>query len=557
MTRFLLYLAVLVGLCGSASAGFPQQNTTVTVMTATALRAMPTSAAVNGQVLRVSDGVVGAAPLTFTAGTAPCATDDGASCLDSADGKSWIGQFPASGADASEFGVGTGVTDNSVPLQAWMNYACTGATPHRLTLQPGIYNFATAPLVWPATCNGAVVTAGGMYSATLNYTGSSTTPDLEFFGPSVDTGTQIHGWYVEGINVNSTTVMTAGAGVHLSGVVASTFKHDNVSGQYAATNNLWNGIWCDFCFSVWYDDFEASAQNDGIRASGTTTTIQSGFTYSNCKISHSTIGVHLGGATGADSPINCDIIADGIALQIDEGIIAKGNVASTFDSSTNFDTCTTGPCVLINDTAVPVGQIFSFNGTWEASSSGVGVYIENVNHVKVIANFANITNNAGDGLKIADSTAIVSDNNAAGIYNNGGFGIDAVSLSSKIYMNGTPTGNSSGAWNANATLGTLSASCNGACYTKDFQGIIWAETTGTLTGAANTTLTTTLAWPITFPNAVFAFSDQCVPYGFENGVSQMTVAPAISPTTTGTEVGLVSSVTVTVPQRVVCKIVGY
>jgi hypothetical protein len=100
-------------------AGVPIQNTPVTVANLTALRATPTTAAYNGHITRVTDGVAGAPEMQFTSGTAPCGTDDGASCVDSADGKSWVGVFPNGEGDVRQWGADpTGNADSAPAFTA-------------------------------------------------------------------------------------------------------------------------------------------------------------------------------------------------------------------------------------------------------------------------------------------------------------------------------------------------------------------------------------------------------------------------------------------------------
>lgn len=547
MRKLLAALILLV-----CFAGVPIGNTPVTVANTTALRALPTTAAYNGQVTRMTDGTAGSPPMQFSPGTSPCGTDDGATCVDSADGKSWVGIFPGNRADASQFGISTSVTDNSAVLQLWAAQACN----HTLTIASGTYNFATGPITFPL-CNGGVVIAQGMYGATLNYNGATATTDLVDIGDATYT-TQIRGWYVRGLNVAATTVMSAGTGIHLTDLVASTFEQSNAGGQYAAAKDLYNGIWCDFCFDVWYDKFEATATNDVIRASGHGSTAQSGFTYSNCKINGGAIGVHLGGGTGADDPVACNIIANGVNVQIDEGIRSLGNIASIFDSATSLDSSTVGPNVLVNDTAFQGIQNLIFNGTWNCTAHTSGLYIEAINGKTVFANFATLCNNTTDGVRIDDGNAHVILGNGAGIYSNGGYGINATTANSTIYLNGTPTNNVSGPYTANAHLGTVGG-CNEnvTCYTKDFSGIITNYFQQSVTGAANTLLTGTATFALTFPTAVFSGSESCNVRGFPNGEMQMTAGAAIAATTSGAEIGLVASGAVTNAQPVWCVIKGY
>lgn len=97
----------------------------------TAMRAAATTSFPNG-VWRVTDGAVGAPPVWYNVGASACVTDDGASCIDSSNGKSWVAQFPATGADVREFGAASGGSVDAEPAIA----ACLAVAPK--CLLPGI-----------------------------------------------------------------------------------------------------------------------------------------------------------------------------------------------------------------------------------------------------------------------------------------------------------------------------------------------------------------------------------------------------------------------------------
>jgi hypothetical protein len=516
-------------------------------------------------VLRLAVNTAGdAPPQWFVPSSTACSISGGdiGSEVPSADGGCFNAAPPVNGIDVREFGASTAASDNSNALQAWANQACK----FKLSAPPtGAYDFKTAPISFPL-CNGVTIQAGGMYGFTLTYNGTSTTPDLVVIGDPAYT-TQISGWNVQGLNVNSVTHMTAGNGVHLADIVASIFDQSNAGGQYAAgasggTSWLWNGKWCDFCFDIQDKNFEASSQNDAIRASGRTTQPMAGYYYSNAKISGSAIGVHMGGATGAVNPINSQIIANGTNVVVDHAIVAAGNFASQFDSATAIDTSSAGPGVLIDDNLFQKNQVMVFEGAWDCTNFTHGLYVKNINGQRVVANFAAVCGNKDDGIRIDDAYAYVSDNNATGIYNNGtsgtGYGINAIVANSTIFVDSIPPGNASGPWDANAVLGTVN--CGGAsnCYTKDFYGNIHQTGVINFSGAANTFLSVTWTYPVAFPNSVFLHSLKCSAYGWSNGnTAQMTVGAGSVPGNSSALIGLVSSHAVTAAQPVQCDIWGH
>ena len=83
--------AVAIGIVGLACliGASPSQHAVTLVPDIAALRELGTFSAESGIVTRVTDGVAGSPRLDFTPGSRPCDTDDGANCVNSADGKSW------------------------------------------------------------------------------------------------------------------------------------------------------------------------------------------------------------------------------------------------------------------------------------------------------------------------------------------------------------------------------------------------------------------------------------------------------------------------------------
>jgi Pectate lyase superfamily protein len=115
-------------------------NTTVLRASCTSASGCPTGHLVfAGGITRLTYGNGNRAPpLFFATGAGACSTDDGASCVNSADGNSWLGQFPASGADVREWGAPTdGVTDATSALQAAIT--ATGKAGIPLLLGSGHY----------------------------------------------------------------------------------------------------------------------------------------------------------------------------------------------------------------------------------------------------------------------------------------------------------------------------------------------------------------------------------------------------------------------------------
>lgn len=134
----------LTGYCTGAGCGVAQvPNTTALRAACTASSGCPSGHQVfTAGVTRLTDGAAGATPLFFAVGTSACSTDDGASCVDSADGKSWLGQFPASGADVREWGAVDNDTDVSASVQKAATALCAaGGGTLLIPAQGAMYKF--------------------------------------------------------------------------------------------------------------------------------------------------------------------------------------------------------------------------------------------------------------------------------------------------------------------------------------------------------------------------------------------------------------------------------
>lgn len=205
-------------------AALPVQNTIPSVANTTALRATPTTAAYSGVVLRVTDGVAGAPPLVFLPGTSACSTDDGASCVDSSDGKSWVGQFPSTGADLRQWGVSSTATDNTTALR---NALCTSGLTN-FSIPPGTYKFASA-----ISCT---LSATGVQSYKISGAGSDVS-NLEYDGSTGTALTLTCGTTYTAFHFRDFTIQTNQAG-GATGLAISCLAAN--SDEYVPFNDITN-----------------------------------------------------------------------------------------------------------------------------------------------------------------------------------------------------------------------------------------------------------------------------------------------------------------------------
>lgn len=199
-------------LAGPAQAAYSPDQLATTDSNAT-LRNIPSYA--TSAVMRLGFATPGDAdPLVFLSSTTACSLNggdgDGGSQVKSLDGKCWIADFPAVGADVRQWGA----KPDAVP--GAIGAACTGisGTDNTAAIQAAInYSFAT----------GARVVAGGAgfyrTNTRLNFTGTTQywdsnkkPPDIDFSQPLVHCGTDAALYFTSGVE---------GGRVHFAHVIGS------------------------------------------------------------------------------------------------------------------------------------------------------------------------------------------------------------------------------------------------------------------------------------------------------------------------------------------------
>lgn len=442
-----------IGVAANPAATVQSLNGLATFPTLSTVRNItPTNAVLYGSIVRAGYAVAGdAASLTLVWQSTCPGTPDNRGYLIAPNASSsgcWQGVGPAVG-DMLEYGVSATASDNSAALQAWLNEGCNFA----LTAPAGVYTFSTGPLSTKTGCDHLRIDG---HNTTLRYNGTSTTTDLLVIGPVYPAAFQL-GDEISGITVDSNTVMTGGTAVHVQHIGSAWLTQVNPQGQTDSgeTGSLYNGLWCDNCFNTWATDFWSVATNDTVRASGRPdgTASMAGFYLGRCYGTLGAVGLHIGGGAGAVDSLGCAWVGNGINLLVDNAIISRGNGACVFDSVTAFDSATGNTAnIELNDSLFVANQVMVFAGAWLATGPAAGLYVKSLNGQKVIANFSVITNFTGDGIKVDDGSATISDNNGPGIYTNGGYGVDATTASTTIFLDGAPINNTSGKYNTNSGL---------------------------------------------------------------------------------------------------------
>ncbi len=432
-----------------------------------------------------------------------------------------------------------GSTDDTTALQAFFLKAASNTL---LVLPPGTCVFKGALAVPSGGLNGSAIIGSGPYQTVLKYTGASTNIDLLTIGDGTN---GYANWYVGGFKITSTTTMTAASGFHVKKLARSMISNLIWDGQ-DGTGKLYNGAWFDGVDEVFVQGFEARGSNDAIRLNGLVSGYKAGLFLDQGKIASSAVGIRMGGAFGGLATGQVDVISNGSNLVVDTTLVTEANREIFLGELSNFDTATVGDNIKIDDSLTTAMTVNI--ASWVATGPAAGIDIVHCAGCKISISSPVIWNHTGDGIKNQDPAAFISLGTSTLIHDNGGYGFNQVSVPTTgvITPGAEPMANTSGPWSANAHVENLNAS-NG--YRKDPTGLIHEWGTFTVTGAANTILTTAVTYPLACPNAQLTSTLHAYPYGFANGQMQMTVT--MSPTsTTGASISLVASGTVTSAQSV-------
>jgi len=317
-----------------------------------------------------------------------------------------------------------GVADDTIPLQAWLatlNASNIGIIP------PGNCVF-TSPL--SAAANNIAIVGQGRYNSVLVYNGLNTTVDLITIGDGTN---QYRGIFFDNWRITAGTVMTAGTAIRLRRVVRSSIHEFIVDGQ-DGTGNLWNGIWFDQVDNVDFTHFEARGQNDAIRVHGVNGQPQADLFLSDCKITKSGVGIHMGGGFGGLSVVQCDIINNARNVLIDVALQATNNREAFFGSGVSIDTTLTVGAfpasfgIEINDTLSTILSVAKFEGVWLASATSHCMQIDTGVNMTVLFNGGRLYNcgvGAGtvDGIR-NNSTGVTLKVDGTQISSNTGWGVN-------------------------------------------------------------------------------------------------------------------------------------
>jgi len=371
----------------------------------------------------------------YTLSAAPCTLNGGAgdkgSQIPAPVNRCWIASFPNNEASAMAWGAKFNSTDDSVPLQAAINWAV--ANSGSLILPCG-YGYFSTPLKAGNGTNWTMRGADNATCSTLVYSGTSTTVDLLTIG-DVGTSGDSYSVTITGFRLDTNTQMTAGDGLHLWHLKQSRVD-PTISGQ-SGNGKFWNGVHYDEVDIIRTPNaYIYGAANDNVLVNGSK---QSETWYPNYvsevrlgqgKIApsdpqlnrggrgqYSQTGIHVAGSVGGFSTDAVDIIANHHNVVVDNSQTGVQNQTVLLGPET-FTDSSIDDNIVLNDTgstAVPGfgGTKRFFDYGWNAcggcaSGSGNGVTVQNfTNGAVVLAGYA-IQGHQGHGVYDMDPSAVVT-----------------------------------------------------------------------------------------------------------------------------------------------------
>jgi hypothetical protein len=359
----------------------------------------------------------------------------------------FVNSVNLNGVNLKNYGaIGDGVTDDTSAVQAWLA-AITASAPGYAPAGTYLIN---SPLSL-ALNKGAIVGAGP-YQTVFLYGGASTTADIFTFGDGIS---GYANFFLQGFRVASNTNMTSGAAFHFKGIGRSQFR-DLVADGQDGNGKLWHGFWFDAIDMVRLDGFEARGQADGLRVNGGALGLADLFLRGG-KIASSAVGLRIGGQFGGFDIDECDVIANGTNVVVDQSISAVTNRELFFGSGCFIDSASTGPGISVLD---PGGVYIELTGTWVASNHTHGISVGASASCLLNMSGGVIFNNQQDGLNDATSGAARYNFTGVRITSNGlsgsGYGLNAVNASPSLQFSGCYfSGNTTGDFSANALTSLL------------------------------------------------------------------------------------------------------
>lgn len=357
------------------------------------------------------------------------------------------------GARPEAYGADTAAADNTTALNAWL---AAGAAGTKLG-GSGVFDFQG--VLDTGVCDQLDIDAVNLC---LNYTGAGTTGTKVQIG---DSSAESRAVTIRGVRFTSDTTMTDGDFVVAERLMRSKFDRVWVDGMdtldgAGGNQNPYRGVWVKDCGFFTWEDYLISAQQEGVRLSGSTGKGQAEYRFLGGRIINPTIGFHGGGGVGGVY-VEGDFSLCGEDIRIDRTVSDENNREYFFNNFTIFDESKAGgTCINIQDTTSPNSFRVHCDGTWIASSDNHGVFIaagSNVTFHMTGGRFYNMGQvHAGTGHGLTnESTAATILLSAVFFDTNVGTGLNFTAAPAKYEAQGLTFRNNGTDWNDNGRPGTF------------------------------------------------------------------------------------------------------
>jgi len=292
----------------------------------------------------------------------------------------------------------------------------------------------------------------GRGSTILLYEGSNTTQDLIYISGA--NSLQASFANIGGFSIYSNTTMTAGFAVHIqksSYITLNDVTIGDPTVNAVTSNLLYGGVWIDRPNLFMFENFSVQAKNDALAmsATGVTTNYQYDVFVTNGKLDLSGTGFHVGG--GIDN-VNADFveITSNVNNFIDDNAITSYNNQEIYMGKNIVADQPQQYNYIINDSLCTTTYygVVSIAGPITHSNLYDGIDVRNFPACQLIVSSPIITQNARDGIRIEDSSAIVTIAPETQINTNTGYGINALFTYSGLKTTGTLFNNTLGNYNS-------------------------------------------------------------------------------------------------------------
>jgi hypothetical protein len=326
------------------------------------------------------------------------------------------------------------------------------------------------------------------------YAGANLTSDIWTLGDGVTSITSLD---LQGFNIDSEVVRTAGHGLHIKKAVSGNVVNNVSFGQLNTTKKLYHGIRFTNCNVSQYIGWEINVQAESIIVvgdvaadSGSDLFVDDGTTVGG------TVGLHQGGGFGGLYVGTCNFYGQTDSnYKQDNAIVARANRETILLSTAVFDGAN-GQCIHVNETvgtnAIIVCDAFVTGAGFFSATPGDGIYIQSMPVGRFTLGSGQNKAHRRHALRIEDATTMVVSTEKSFITDNTGWGAFSSIALSLVSLESTFKYNGSGDIHPNIRnwiVGNLTFSSGGGAVPVCTQSFRYRKKGSTISGTGTTQIT--------------------------------------------------------------------